>query len=64
MSVQLTMIRKDEVRRLADQELPFYPDLEFLKTIDLGYQIDRIDDDPISDHAQFLGAKNAGWNEV
>src|SRR5437764_14326706 len=52
------------MRAVADEQI--LPDLnaEFPQALDFGDERNRIDDDSISDHANFAAPQNAGRNEV
>ena len=64
-AVQFAVIRKHDVRRLAQHEILRRDlDADFLQPLDFADEADRVHDDAVADDAQFLRAQNAGRHEV
>ncbi len=62
--IERAVIRQDEVRAVADQQIPADLDSDLAQAVDLADERDRIDDDAVADHADFAAPQNAGGNEV
>ena len=62
--IERAVIRQDEVRAVADQQVPADLDPDLAQTVDLADERDRIDDDAVADHANFPRPQNAGRDQV
>ena len=57
--VEQTVIRQDEMRAVADQQVMVDLDPKFAQAIDFASQKYRIDHDPVADHADFAAAQDS-----
>ena len=63
--IELAVIRQDEVRAVADQQvLGRYLISELAQAVDFADERDRIDDDAVADHADLSAPQNAGRDEM
>ena len=58
------MIRKDQVRRLAEEEVVLDPDAELAQPLDFLDEADRIDHHTVADDADLILAQDARRNQV
>src|SRR6185503_17687409 len=62
--IELAVVRKDEMRLLADDQAAADVVSEASELFDLGKQRVRIDDDPVADDARDMRMQNAGRQQA
>ena len=62
--IQLAVIRENEVRRLADQQVLLNLDAELGQADDLAHEAHRVYDHSVADHTHLALAEDAGRDEV
>src|SRR5436189_2272298 len=56
--VEHTVVRQDQMSAIANEQVLIDFNSQFAQTIDLGEQRDRIDNNPISNHANFAASED------
>ena len=62
--VEQAVIRQNEMRAVADEQIFADCDVHFPQAFDLGDERERIDNDAVADHADFAASKNSRRDQV
>ena len=62
--IERAVVRQDEVRAIADQQIPADRDADLAKAVDFADERDRVDDDAVADDADLAAPQNAGRDEM